>query len=106
MEAGDFIVCKLVVKDTKKRNRSGTVKSILNEMQAEKSCKVENGSNSFKLGGRFKEVTKKDGTKEKIKVYSEEELLKRSQKKKDSLKNIAQNINAVYPSLSSIFKKL
>jgi hypothetical protein len=44
MSAGDFIICKVVVKDKKKHNRKGTVKSILNEMQGEKSCKVETGN--------------------------------------------------------------
>ena len=44
MSAGDFIICKIVVKDTKKHNRNGTVKSILNEMQGEKSCRVETGN--------------------------------------------------------------
>jgi hypothetical protein len=104
MEAGDFIVCKLVVLDRKKHSRSGTVKDILNEMQAEKSCKVENGSSSFKLGGRFREITKKDGSKEKVKVYSEEELLKRSQKKKDSLKNISKNIKKLRRKVNSDLK--
>lgn len=51
MSAGDFIVCKIVVRDTQKHNRQGTVKSILNEMQGEKSCKVELGSDRLKEGG-------------------------------------------------------
>jgi predicted GNAT family acetyltransferase len=50
MSAGDFIVCKVVVLDKKKYDRSGTIKEILNEMQGEKSCKVELAS-----GGRLKE---------------------------------------------------
>jgi hypothetical protein len=51
MNAGDFIVCKLVVLDNSKHNRRGTVKQIVNEMQGEKACRVENGSSSMKDGG-------------------------------------------------------
>jgi len=46
MNAGDYIVCKLVVKDKKKHTRKGTVKEIVNKMQSEKNCKVE-----YKKGG-------------------------------------------------------
>jgi len=53
MNAGDFIVCKVVVLDKKKYNRKGTLKKILNQMQAEKSCKVESNPNSImKKGGQ------------------------------------------------------
>lgn len=95
MSAGDFIVCKLVVRDSKKRDREGTIKEIVNEMQGEKSCKVENKNSSFKVGGAIKKrtITKKDGSKYDVKVYSEEELKARSEKKKESLKNIAKNIS-------------
>ena len=93
MSAGDFIVCKVVVKDKKKRDRSGTIKEIVNEMQGEKSCKVESGAaTSFEKGGKFRTIKRKDGTTYEVKVYSEEELKARSEKKKQSLKNIAQNI--------------
>ena len=95
MAAGDFIVCKVVVRDTSKKDRKGTIKQIVNEMQGEKSCKVENKNTSFKSGGAVKTRTikRKDGTEYEVKVYSEEELKPRSEKKKDSLKNIAQNIS-------------
>lgn len=98
MSAGDFIVCKIVVKDSQKRDRSGTVKQIVNEMQGEKSCKVENGNSTRKKGGtiektEYRTIKRKDGTEYEVKVYSEEELKARSEKKKDSLKNIAQNIS-------------
>ena len=104
MAAGDFIVCKLVVKDLKKRNREGTVKQILNEMQGEKACKVENGGSSFKLGGKFRTITRKDGTKYDVKVYSDEELMQRANKKKDSLKNIAKNIKRLRSKVNSDLK--
>ena len=59
MSAGDFIVCKVVVKDTKKHNRKGTIKSILNEMQGEKSCRVETGSQrNRRQGGGIGSVVK------------------------------------------------
>ncbi len=104
MAAGDFIVCKLVVLDKSKHSREGTVKQILNEMQGEKSCKVENGGSSFKLGGRFRTITKKDGTKYDVKVYSEEELAQRANKKKESLKNIAKNIKSLRSKVNSDLK--
>jgi len=51
MNTGDFIVCKMVVLDDSKRDRKGTISEILNEMQGEKSCRVENESVYFKDGG-------------------------------------------------------
>jgi len=45
MHAGDFIICKVVVRDKKKHDRKGTIKEIVNQMQAEKSCKVEDSRN-------------------------------------------------------------
>jgi hypothetical protein len=59
MSAGDFIICKVVVKDNKKHNRKGTIKQILNEMQGEKSCRVETGSQrNRRQGGGIGSVTK------------------------------------------------
>jgi len=43
-DGGDFILCKLVVKDPKRYNRKGTVKQILDEMQNEKSCRLSTGN--------------------------------------------------------------
>jgi hypothetical protein len=51
MSAGDFIVCKIVVKDKTKHDRGGTIKEILNQMQHEKSCKVEDASAIAAKGG-------------------------------------------------------
>lgn len=95
MSAGDFIVCKLVVNDSQKYSRSGTIKDIVNEMQGEKACKVENGSPTKRDGGavEYREIKRRDGTTDKVKVYSEEELQARSEKKKEKLKNLAQNIS-------------
>jgi len=101
MAAGDFIVCKVVVLDKSKHSREGSVKQILNEMQGEKSCKVENGGSSFKLGGVFRTITRKDGTKYNVKVYSDKELAQRADKKKESLRNIAKNIKLLRSKVNS-----
>jgi len=52
-DSGDFILCRPVVYDRKKHNRKGTVKEILNQMQSEKSCRVENGDDSKSKGGEL-----------------------------------------------------
>ena len=44
--SGDFIICRLVVLDTKPRTITGTAKEIINILQSEKSCKVSNDSGS------------------------------------------------------------
>lgn len=62
MSAGDFIVCKVVVRDKKKYDREGTVSDIVNEMQGEKSCKVENGGDYLKRGGEINARQKKIAT--------------------------------------------
>jgi hypothetical protein len=54
-QSNDFILCRLVVLDPKKYDRSGTVKDIMNQMQSEKSCNVtEDAKEEFKkeLGGK------------------------------------------------------
>lgn len=51
MNTGDFIVCKVVVLDESEKDRKGTISEILNEMQGEKSCRVENKSVYFRDGG-------------------------------------------------------
>lgn len=58
-DSGDFIICKRVVKDDEKKDRHGTVKQILNEMQGEGGCKVE-----FGKGGTINnDAMEKTGTK-------------------------------------------
>lgn len=45
----DFIICRLVVLDDKKRNLTGTAKEIINILQSEKSCNVtEDAKEEFK----------------------------------------------------------
>lgn len=60
MHSGDFIVCKVVVADNRKKDRKGTIKQILNEMQGEKNCKVESSSNYLKQGGEL--IKRADGS--------------------------------------------
>lgn len=107
MSAGDFIVCKLSVKDRKKHDREGTIKEILNEIQGEHSCKVESGGERLlRQGGSLKtrKVKSKDRTIDEIKVYSDEELEVRSLKKKESLKNLAQNISKLRRTVNADLK--
>jgi hypothetical protein len=66
MSAGDFIVCKIVVKDKTKHDRGGTIKEILNQMQHEKSCKVEDASAIAAQGGGVGEINYLKGKKTKL----------------------------------------
>jgi hypothetical protein len=50
-DSGDFILCRLVVNDTKKKDRSGTVQQILDQMQNEKSCRVSTAPKKMSAGG-------------------------------------------------------
>ena len=74
MAAGDFIICKVVVRDSSKHSRSGTIKEIVNEMQGEKSCKVENGSSSKKLGGAVHTEKQKEKVAIVMKEFKDKEL--------------------------------
>ncbi len=50
----DFIICRVVVLDKEKRDRTGTAKQLVNSLQSEKSCKVSSDSNQEdvnELGG-------------------------------------------------------
>jgi tRNA1(Val) A37 N6-methylase TrmN6 len=71
MHYGDFIVCKIVVADKKKKDRKGTIKQILNEMQGEKNCKVETSDIYFKNGGKVNLRGIKYQLKKGIKVEQE-----------------------------------
>lgn len=54
--SGDFILCKLVVNDKKKRDIHGTAKDIINVLQSEKSCKVtDDAADTYnnRLGGKL-----------------------------------------------------
>jgi hypothetical protein len=44
--SGDFILCRLVVLDEKRYNRTGNTREILDLMQKEKSCKISSGSDT------------------------------------------------------------
>jgi hypothetical protein len=52
--SGSFIICRLVVLDSKKNNRTGTAKELVNLLQSEKSCNVTEDAADIKnqrLGG-------------------------------------------------------
>lgn len=54
--SGDFIICKLVVLDDKKRDMHGSAKDIINVLQSEKSCKVtDDAADTYnnRLGGKL-----------------------------------------------------
>ncbi len=55
-DGGDFIICKVAVKDETKRSRSGTVKQLLDEIQGENGCRLSNGqiAQKAKQGGVVK----------------------------------------------------
>lgn len=56
-KSGDFIICKLVVRDDKKRDMYGSAKDIINVMQSEKSCRVtDDAADTYnnRLGGKVK----------------------------------------------------
>lgn len=89
--SGDFISCRLVVLDDKPRNRKGTVKQIVNEMQKEKACRMSNDYSKRKLGGVFKETTP-------------EELEARWGKKRESIEKLANNIQRLRYNISSDLK--
>ena len=56
-DGGDFIICKVAVKDQVRRDRSGTVKQILDEIQGENGCRLSTGQiaeKKRKQGGLLK----------------------------------------------------
>ena len=75
--SGDFIVCKLVVLDDDKRTISGTVKSIIDTMQSEKSCNVSEGGSKMEKGGGVKSewlIDDKEATLEDfIEIYQRQQ---------------------------------
>ena len=75
--AGSFIICKLAVLDKTKRNMTGTVREIINLMQDDKGCKVENhGTTMMASGGEIMEP----------------EIKARWDKKREHIETLANNI--------------
>jgi len=85
-ESGDFILCRLVVLDDKKYDRSGTCKEIINEMQAEKSCNVTSDAKED-YGQKEKGGTLTDKEAALVRL----DILKRMSRKKPS-KELATKI--------------
>lgn len=79
-EPKDFIICKLVVDDKKKRTIKGTVKQIVNKLQEEKACNVteDYAERVSRQGGKLT-------TDEEARIRLD--VLKRMQKKKPSKQN-------------------
>lgn len=67
---GDFIICKLAVRDKKKRNLTGTISEIISIMQKEHGCRVVDGAEyeKMKKGGY---VNSKDVNSELRKINKE-----------------------------------
>lgn len=86
--SGDFILCRLVVNDTAKHDRKGTVRQILDEMQSEKSCRVSFGDKAMKQGGEI----------------SEAELHKRWAKKKNQVQHLSKQIQSLRYNLTRDLK--
>ena len=86
--SGDFILCRLVVNDTAKHDRKGTVRQILDEMQGEKSCRVSFGDKTMKQGGEI----------------SEAELHKRWAKKKNQVQHLSKKIQSLRYNLTRDLK--
>lgn len=87
-DSGDFILCRLVVNDKKKKNYSGTVRQVLDMMQSEHSCRVSFGDKSMKKGGEI----------------SPEEIEARWRKKKESIERLSEKIRSLRNNLTRDIK--
>lgn len=68
LNVGDFIICKLVVRDDARYNRTGTVREILNMMQSEKNCRISHKTNTMENESNEK-VTIKEIVKESPNIF-------------------------------------
>lgn len=82
---GDFIVCKLVVRDKKKRNLTGTNSEILSLMQKEHGCKVVNEEDYKKMKQGF---LSKTPAPKKERIYGSKTNSKGSSKSGEYAKSI------------------
>ena len=87
-KSGDFILCRLVVNDEKKKKYSGTVRQILDAMQSEHSCRVSFGDKSMKKGGEI----------------SPEEIEERWNKKKEHIEKLSEAIRSLRNNLTRDIK--
>lgn len=90
--AGDFIVCKLATNDPTKRTISGTAKQILNILQFEHGCKVENMDDNLLYGGLIQSDFNPD------EVYS---LVQQG----SDINKIADETGFIYSELSGTWEK-
>lgn len=97
--SGDFIICKLVVLDEKKRDISGTPKEIVNIMQSEKSCRVSD-DDVFGGGGG---VSAKDALEERLEVLRSMQRRRPTKEIADKIRKLKKDIkNGVYDNGGSV----
>lgn len=92
VHAGDTIICKKTLKDKSIKTLVGTHKEIISAINSEAGCKNITSGGSISKNGEVVNYGKGGKVGNKIKIYSEEELKARSQKKKDSIENMAKSI--------------
>src|SRR5262249_13849664 len=92
-QTGDFILCKLVVLDNKKHDRRGTVRQIVNQMQSEHTCKIENGDNAKAKGGKLRSPANMR-LKQKAQP-TPQEIEKRWDKKRLGVAQLADNMRSL-----------
>lgn len=103
-DSGDFIICKLVVNDGKKRNLTGTTKEIINKLQEEKACNVTEDVKERvnRQGGGLTSDEKELTAEEEAKVRLD--ILKRMQRRKPT-KVTADKIRALSKEIRKGFYK-
>lgn len=85
---GDFIVCKLAVRDEEKRNLTGTIAEIVSIMQKEHGCRVVDGAEYEKMKkGGYVELSKTPAPK-KERIYGSKTNPKGTSATGDSAKSI------------------
>jgi hypothetical protein len=107
--AGDFIICKVAVRDDTKRNRTGKIREIISVIQGENGCKVVDESqyeDEFAKGGEISSTIapKKEriyGSKNNPKGSSESgesaKSIKFSQSTLDAITNKVEEHNKNHP---------
>jgi len=85
---GDFIICKLAVRDKKKRNLTGTIAEIISIMQKEHGCRVVDGAEYEKMKkGGYVRLSKTPAPK-KERIYGSKTNPERTSQSGKSAKSI------------------
>lgn len=103
-KSGDFIICKLVVDDKKKRDITGTTKEIINKFQEEKSCNVTEdvATRHNRQGGTLDNIDVKAEEEAKIRLDILKRMQRRTPNKKtaDKIRQLSKDIrNGVYKNM-------